>query len=85
MVWVRIFKDVFDKGFRFEYIGEVLYVKMLDEFELVVDKCEIIIIIDVEKVFELKGEVIVKYNVRDERLVLLVDESVDIFYFCNLC
>ncbi|MCD8621510.1 CO dehydrogenase/CO-methylating acetyl-CoA synthase complex subunit beta [Clostridioides difficile] len=85
MSWVRISKDAFDKGFRLEHIGEVLYAKMLDEFESVVDKCEITIITDAEKVSELKGEAIAKYNARDERLASLVDESVDTFYSCNLC
>ena len=85
MAWVRISKDAFDKGFRLEHIGEVLYAKMLDEFESVVDKCEITIITDAEKVSELKGEAIAKYNARDERLASLVDESVDTFYSCNLC
>lgn len=85
MAWVRISEDAFDKGFRLEHIGEVLYAKMLDEFESVVDKCEITIITDAEKVSELKGEAIAKYNARDERLASLVDESVDTFYSCNLC
>ncbi|EQF62447.1 CO dehydrogenase/CO-methylating acetyl-CoA synthase complex, beta subunit [Clostridioides difficile CD175] len=85
MAWGRISKDAFDKGFRLEHIGEVLYAKMLDEFESVVDKCEITIITDAEKVSELKGEAIAKYNARDERLASLVDESVDTFYSCNLC
>ncbi|MGX8127090.1 acetyl-CoA decarbonylase/synthase complex subunit alpha/beta [Clostridioides difficile] len=85
MAWVRISKDAFDKGFRLEHIGEVLYAKMLDEFESVVDKCEITIITDAEKVSELKGEAIAKYNARDERLASLIDESVDTFYSCNLC
>ena len=85
MAWVRISKDAFDKGFRLEHIGEVLYAKMRDEFETVVDKCEITIITDAEKVSELKGEAIAKYNARDERLASLVDESVDTFYSCNLC
>ncbi|HBG5344556.1 TPA: CO dehydrogenase/CO-methylating acetyl-CoA synthase complex subunit beta [Clostridioides difficile] len=85
MAWVRISKDAFDKGFRLEHIGEVLYAKMLDEFESVVDKCEITIITDAEKVSALKGEAIAKYNARDERLASLVDESVDTFYSCNLC
>ncbi|NMS90875.1 CO dehydrogenase/CO-methylating acetyl-CoA synthase complex subunit beta [Clostridioides difficile] len=85
MAWVRISKDAFDKGFRLEHIGEVLYAKMLDEFESVVDKCEITIITDADKVSELKGEAIAKYNARDERLASLVDESVETFYSCNLC
>ncbi|MGL5347645.1 MAG: acetyl-CoA decarbonylase/synthase complex subunit alpha/beta [Peptostreptococcaceae bacterium] len=85
MSWIRISKDAFEKGFRLEHIGEVLYAKMLDEFESVVDKCEVTIITDAEKVAELKSEAIARYTSRDERLASLVDESVEEFYSCNLC
>ena len=85
MSWIRISKDAFEKGFRLEHIGEVLYAKMLDEFESVVDKCEVTIITDAEKVSNLKQMAEDRYNARDERLASLVDESVDTFYSCNLC
>lgn len=85
MSWIRISKDAVEKGFRLEHIGEVLYAKMLDEFESVVDKCEVTIITDAEKVSELKAEAVARYESRDERLASLVDESVDTFYSCNLC
>ncbi|MGL4911942.1 MAG: acetyl-CoA decarbonylase/synthase complex subunit alpha/beta [Romboutsia sp.] len=85
MSWIRISKDAFEKGFRLEHIGEVLYAKMSDEFESVVDKCEITIVTDADKVAELKGEAIARYASRDERLASLVDESVEEFYSCNLC
>ena len=85
MSWIRISKDAFNKGFRLEHLGEVLYAKMLDEFESVVDKCEVTIITDAEKVSDLKEMAENRYNARDERLASLVDESVDTFYSCNLC
>ncbi len=85
MSWIRISKDAFEKGFRLEHIGEVLYAKMLDEFETVVDKCEVTIITDGDMVANLKDKAISRYNARDERLASLVDESVEEFYSCNLC
>ncbi|MEF9991215.1 MAG: acetyl-CoA decarbonylase/synthase complex subunit alpha/beta [Romboutsia sp.] len=85
MSWIRISKDAFEKGFRLEHIGEVLYAKMRDEFESVVDKCEITIITDANKVSQLKAEALARYEARDERLASLVDESVGEFYSCNLC
>ena len=85
MSWIRISKDAYEKGFRLEHIGEVLYAKMRDEFESVVDKCEITIVTDAQKVSELKSQAITRYDARDERLASLVDESVEEFYSCNLC
>ena len=85
MSWVRISKDAYEKGFRLEHIGEVLYAKMKDEFESVVDKCEITIITDAAQVSERKHEALERYEARDNRLASLVDESVDTFYSCNLC
>ena len=86
ITWIRIGKEAYEKGFRLNHIGEVLYAKMMDELDTVVDKCEITIITDEEKIKALKGEIATpKYEARDERLASLTDESVDTFYSCNLC
>jgi len=86
ITWIRIGKEAYEKGFRLNHIGEVLYAKMLDEFDSVVDKCEITIVTDAEKVSELRAKYATpKYTARDERLASLTDESVDVFYSCNLC
>lgn len=86
ITWIRIGKEAHEKGFRLQHIGEVLYAKMMDEFDTVVDKCEITIITDEAKIKELKGEIATpRYEARDERLSNLTDESVDTFYSCNLC
>lgn len=84
--WIRINNDTFNAGFRLKHVGEVLYAKMRDEFESVVDKCQITIITDAEKVAAMKEtHATPKYNARDERLASLTDESVDTFYSCLLC
>ena len=85
MSWVRISKDAVEKGFTLEHIGEVMYAMMKDEFEAVVDKCEVTIITDEAIVNERKAEALAKYEARDERLASLVDESVEDFYSCNMC
>lgn len=86
ITWIRIGKEANDKGFRLNHIGEVLYAKMMDEFASVVDKCQVTIITDPEKVSDLKGKyAIAKYEARDARLASLTDESVNDFYSCNLC
>ena len=83
---VRISKEAFEKGLRLKDFGEVLYVMIMDEFDIVVDKCEIEIVTDTEKVQEiLEKKAMPAYERRDERLENLTDESVDKFYTCTLC
>ena len=84
--WIRVGKEAFEKGFRLKHFGEILYAKMLDEFDTVVDKCQVTIITDAEKVKALKAEYAApRYAARDARLASLTDESVDTFYSCKLC
>ncbi|MFD3155771.1 acetyl-CoA decarbonylase/synthase complex subunit alpha/beta [Haloimpatiens sp. FM7330] len=86
LTWIRIAKDAYEKGFRLNHIGEVIYAKMLDEFDQVVDKCQVTIVTEPEKCVELREKYAMpRYNERDERLSSLVDEKVDTFYSCNLC
>ena len=40
---IRISKNAFAAGFRLKHIGEVLYASVKNEFEAVVDKCEVVI------------------------------------------
>jgi acetyl-CoA synthase len=86
IAWIRLTKEAFEKGFRLKHIGEVLYAKMRDEFDKVVDKCQVTIYTNPEDVKKL-GEEMVKpiYAERDERMDALTDESVDEFYTCLLC
>ena len=41
MIRVRISKDAHAAGFELEHIGEVLYAKIKNEFDAVVDKCQV--------------------------------------------
>ncbi len=85
MIRVRISKADFEAGFKFRHIGEVLYAKVKSEFEAVVDKCEVIIVVDAEQNKALRAHANEVFNTRDARLSSMTDESVDQFYTCIMC
>ena len=85
MIRVRISKADFEAGFKFKHIGEVLYAKVKSEFEAVVDKCQVKIVVDAEKNAELRAAANEVFNKRDARLASMTDESVDTFYTCIMC
>jgi acetyl-CoA synthase len=86
LVRLRISKDAYATGFRLKDIAEVIYHEVMDEFDSVVDKCQVTLITDKAKVEELlNNEGMPRYTARDERLAAMTDESVDTFYTCTLC
>ena len=85
MIRIRVSKAAFDAGFRARHLGEVLYAKLKSDFDAVVDKCQVRIYTDPEKVKGLRAQGNHTFDLRDERLRTLTDESVDVFYTCILC
>ena len=83
---IRVSNDAYDKGLRLRHFGEVLYAEIMDEFDAVVDKCQIRLVTDPAKAKQILDEVAMPtYNARDERLDSMTDESVDTFYTCTMC
>ena len=83
---LRISNDAYDKGLRLKHFAEVLYGMIMDEFDAVVDKCQVTLVTNRTKVQEiLEKEAMPRYNQRDERLGSMTDEAVDRFYTCILC
>ena len=86
MIRVRISKDAFNAGFRAKHIGEVLYAKIKNEYEAIVDKCQVKIYTNPEDCTKLRHELAIDtFEKRDARLESLTDESVDVYYSCILC
>ncbi len=85
MIRIRINKADFEAGFRFKHIGEVLYAKVKSEFEAVVDKCQVTIVVDAEKNKELRAAANAVFSKRDDRLKSMTDESVPVYYTCIMC
>ena len=85
LAWVRISKDAHSKGFKIRHFGEILIAKYKSEFPAIVDRVEVIIYTEKEKVDERIKEARAAYARRDERMRGLTDESVEEFYSCLLC
>ena len=83
---VRVSKSALDAGFRARHIGEVLYAKLMSEYDAVIDKVEIDVYTDPEECHRLRHEVAIPiYNARDDRLATLTDEAANCFYTCTMC
>ena len=85
MIRIRISKTDFEAGFKFAHIGEVLYAKVKSDFEAVVDKCQVTIVVDAEKNAALRAAANEVFDKRDARLASMTDESVNEYYTCIMC
>ena len=85
-VRVRVSNAAFEAGLRVKDFAEVLYVMIMNEFDAVVDKCQVTIITDAAEAGKFRDEVAMpRYAQRDDRLASMTDESVDRYYTCILC
>ncbi len=85
-VRVRVSKAAFEAGLRLKHFAEVLYVMIMDEFDAVVDKCQITLITDPVEAAKFRDEqAMPRYAQRDDRLASMTDEAVDRYYTCILC
>jgi len=85
MIHIRINNDCYAAGFRARHFGEIIYAKLKNEYDAVVDKCSVTVVTDPEKLHELRAFANQCYDKRDDRLRSLTDESVEVFYSCILC
>ncbi|MDO4491297.1 MAG: acetyl-CoA decarbonylase/synthase complex subunit alpha/beta [Lachnospiraceae bacterium] len=86
MIRVRVSKEAFDAGFRARHIGEVLYAQIKNEFDAVVDRCQVKVYTIPEDCTKIRHEVAIPtFNKRDERLASMTDEAVDVYYSCIMC
>jgi acetyl-CoA synthase len=85
MNWLRISKGAKEKGFTIKHFGEIIKAKLMDDFPAIVDKIQIKLYTDADKMTDLLTEARAAFVARDERVAGLVDESVDTFYSCTLC
>ena len=85
-VRVRVSNAAFEAGLNVRHFAEVLYVMIMDEFDAVVDKCQVTIYTDPAEAAKFRDELAMpRYAARDARLESLTDESVDRYYTCILC
>ena len=85
IVWMRISKKSFGAGFSLKHFGTILHAKFQNEFGAILDKVQVKIYTDLDKVKELMEVARGVYKEREERLGSMTDESIDTYYSCTLC
>ncbi len=85
ILWMRISKKAFAAGFSLKHFGTIIHAKFHNEFGKILDKVQVRIYTDPDKVKELIDVARKTYREREARLGAMTDESVETFYSCLLC
>ncbi|HDP70565.1 MAG TPA: CO dehydrogenase/CO-methylating acetyl-CoA synthase complex subunit beta [Actinobacteria bacterium] len=85
IIWVRVSKKAKNAGFNFHHFGKILIAKLAADYPAIVDKVQVTVYTDLEKVDQMLEEARRAYHHRDERVRGMTDENVDTFYSCTLC
>ncbi|NIA12456.1 MAG: CO dehydrogenase/CO-methylating acetyl-CoA synthase complex subunit beta [Nitrospiraceae bacterium] len=84
-LWLRVSKDACEAGFRLKHLGTILHAKFLEEYGGIVDKVQVTVYTEADKVAQLLQEAGPAFDARDARVRGMTDESVDTFYSCTIC
>ncbi len=85
ITWIRVHKAGTEKGLLIKHIGDILHSNFHNHFGAIVDKIQVTIYTEPEKVQKLLDEARAVYQERNVRTAGLTDEAVDTYYSCTLC
>ena len=85
IAWIRISNAAAEKGFNIEHFGKILHARFKTDFGAIVDKVQVTIYTDPEKVQTWLAKAREAYDFRNKRLADLTDDKVEEFYSCTLC
>ena len=85
IMWIRVGKAAVEKGFLLKHLGKVIHAKYHQDFGNIMDKVQIKIYTDEDKVKEVLEMSKKLYKQRDERVEGMTDETEETYYSCTLC
>ena len=85
IAWLRFSKSAVAKGFGLRHLGVILHTNFHNDFGAIVDKVQVTLYTELDKVEELRKQARVVYRERDARIAGMTDEAVDTYYSCTLC
>ncbi|MCK4417812.1 MAG: CO dehydrogenase/CO-methylating acetyl-CoA synthase complex subunit beta [Candidatus Latescibacteria bacterium] len=85
IVWIRVSKTAKEKGLRLKHFGVAIHARYHEVFGNILDKVQVKIYTQEEKIKEILEQARQVWRARDERLAGMTDEEVDTFYSCTLC
>lgn len=85
IAWIRISNAAFAKGFTINHIGNIIHTKLHEQFSTLVDKAQVTLYTELDKVKELMEKARSVYRERNERIAGITDAATDTFYSCTMC
>jgi len=85
IAWLRFAKSAVEKGFTLRHLGVILHTNYHNDFGAIVDKVQVTLYTEPDKVEELREQARAVYHERDARIAGMTDEAVDTYYSCTLC
>lgn len=85
IMWIRVGKAAVEKGFLLKHLGKVIHAKYHQDFGNILDKVQIKIYTDEERVKEVLEMANKLYKQRDKRVEGMTDETEETYYSCTLC
>jgi acetyl-CoA synthase len=85
IAWIRISNNAANKGFDLAHFGKILHARFHSDFGAIVDKVQVTIYTEPDKVEAWLEKAREAYDFRNKRLADLTDDAVDEFYSCTLC
>lgn len=85
IMWIRVGKAAVEKGFLLKHLGTVMHAKYHQDFGGIVDKVQVKIYTDEERVKEVLEQAKSVYKERDARVEGMTDETEETYYSCTLC
>ncbi len=85
IAWIRIAKQAVDKGFTLKDIGKIIHAMYHKDFGTILDKVQVTIYTEEDKVNEITEKAREVFKTRDARIAGMTDEDENIYYSCTLC
>jgi len=85
IAWIRISTKAVEAGFGIEHLGKILHARFHSDFGAIVDKVQVTIYTEPDKLTYWLGQAREAYDQRNKRLADLTDGAVENFYSCTLC
>ena len=85
IAWIRIAKQAVDKGFTLKDIGKIIHAMYHKDFGAILDKVQVTIYTEEDKVQEITEKAREVFKTRDARIAGMTDEDENTYYSCTLC
>ena len=85
IAWIRIAKQAVEKGLTLKDIGKIIHAMYHKDFGAILDKVQITLYTEEDKVQEITRKAREVFKTRDQRIAGMTDEDEQTYYSCTLC